>query len=205
VVHHSLRKLIESRVGISRSVDEMIKTGQETTFSLSVPSISISDYQLVLLWGDEADQFLDKKVIEARNRREAARQAELKAARAAAQSTPIPAPVMKTNLKLRVHSIEIETLKAVCSYPPCDVRFRLKALLQNEGTGVIGSARLGVGFIPIELLGTQTAPEDEEEVEIPKLGLQPGVSRPFRILLNQEMSEEVADTVRPVLRIISFE
>lgn len=202
VVHHTLKKLIESRVGITRDAAEVIKPGAETTFSLSVPSVGISDYQIVLLWGEEAEPYLDPRVVAKRKESKSKKEEPSK------EESEKEAPAATENrkgLKLRVHSIEVETLRASCPYPPCDVRFRLKALLQNEGTTVIESAKLGVGFIPVELVGSQTVPEEEEEVEVPKLGLQPGLSRPFRILLTQEMSEEVAETVRPVLRIISFE
>lgn len=184
VVHQSLRRLIAAKIGTAKEEDEVINSDEEVAFSLTVPSVDISDYQIVLLWGEEAEPYLDKDLPKA---------------------VETPDEKTRLGLKLRVHSIEIETLRGQCSYPPCEVRFRLKALLQNEGKGLIQSAKLGVGFIPSEMVGMNTLPEDEETVDVPSLNLAPGMSRPFRILLNQEMSEEIAETVRPVLRIISFE
>lgn len=185
VVHQSLRKLIEAKVGLVKEVAAVVDKDEEVSFSLTVPSVGISDYQIVLLWGEEAEPYLDKGLPR--------------------MSGKSGGPSVGAGLKLRVHSIEIETLRAACSYPPCDVRFRLKALLQNEGKATIKSAKLGVGFIPSELASAQTVPEQEETVDVPNLNLEPGNSRPFRILLNQEMSEEVSESVHPVLRIISFE
>jgi hypothetical protein len=189
VVHHTLKKLIEARVGVGQMKAELISAGDETNFSLSVPSAGMSDYQLVLLWGEEAEQFLESKPKQKIDK-------ETQASNGKSAGN---------GLKLRIHSIEVETLKSECPYPPCEVRFRLKAVLQNQGKSVITSAKLGVGFIATELLGSNMSPDEEEQVDVPNLKLLPGQSRPFRILLNQEMSEEIAEDVRPVLRIVSFE
>ena len=189
VVHHTLKKLIEARVGVGQMKAERISAGDETNFSLSVPSTGMSDYQLVLLWGEEAEQFLDSKP-----KQKLGRTAQASDGKTAGNG-----------LKLRIHSIEVETLKSECPYPPCEVRFRLKAVLQNQGKAAITSAKLGVGFIATELLGANMLPDEEEQVDVPNLKLLPGQSRPFRILLNQEMSEEIAEDVRPLLRIVSFE
>jgi hypothetical protein len=187
VVRHTLRKLLQDRSGTLAEPVATVASGEEVLFSLAVSSKGISDYQIVLLWGEDAEPYLDS------------------AATTSKVGSKLTSQMNSKDLRLRVHSIEIETLKALCSYPPCDVRFRLKALFQNEGKDVINSAKLGVGFIPSELSGTDTVPESEEIVEVPGLSLQPGVSRPFRILLNKEMPEEVAESVKPVLRIVSFE
>jgi hypothetical protein len=189
VVHHTLKKLIEARVGNEQLKTALISAGEEITFSLSVSSTNMSDYQLVLLWGEEADQYLGRKP----------KQKNAQTTRAGA------AKEVGGGLKLRIHSIEIETLMADCPYPPCNVRFRLKAILQNQGDGIITSAKLGVGFLATELAGSDTLPEEEEQVDVPNLKLPPGQSRPFRILLTQELSEEVAEEVRPILRVLSFE
>jgi hypothetical protein len=179
VVHETLTRLIESRLGAGSLPSEELPAGSETKFSLSVPSVGMTDYQLGLLWGDEAEPYRTLATT-GNNSRDSA------------------------DLKLRVHSIEIETLKAACAYPPCDVRYRLKAVFQNQGRAIIASAKLGVGFVQNEMLGSDSIPQDEEQVEVPNLDLEAGKSRPFKILLNKELSEDLADEITPVLRILSF-
>jgi hypothetical protein len=195
VSHNTLRTILKDTKGLLADDKGMIEANEEVSFSLAAPSEGITDYQIALLWGDEAERYVSKKTSKGTSER---------TVQGATTLNP-RTRIGNESLKLRVRSIEIETLKASCPYPPCDVRFRLKALLVNEGDAPIKSAKLGVGFVPTELFGIQEVPESEEQVDIPNLNLKSGGIRPFRILLDQEMPEEIAGTVKPVLRILSFE
>lgn len=173
VTNFPLTKLISETRPLEPSAGASVKAGEELTFSLSVGSDGLTDYQLELLWGAEA-----KQVVEKKKRSE--------------------------SLRLTVRNIEVQTLRGDCFYPPCEVRFQLKARLHNDGAGLIEKVVLGVGFVFTDS-APGTVPAQEEKIEVPNLKLFPGTSQPFKILLKEELTEEEAEELMPILRVISFD
>jgi hypothetical protein len=155
-----------------------LRAGQSLNLSMAAPAAGITDYQLELLWGKDAEL--------------------------STQS----AQIQRRGALLKVRHIEIETKPDVCEQPPCPVSYTVTGELFNAGTSPITQATLGIGFVFLkagEKLDLQRVlPEREEVVEVPKLKLKAGEQRPLRIVFERPVPQAQNGYYQPVLRIIAF-
>lgn len=178
VSYYSLAQLASKNNALTLEQASVVEPGQQVNFSLAVPAEGITDYQLELLWGREALIYLKENT----------------------DYKP---------LSVKVQNIKIEALRSTCPDNLCDIRYRFLGKLLNSGGGMISKVILGVGFVEQgqgeKLNLSSRIPANEEKIEIPGLRLYPGESKSFRLLLNRAVPEEESTSIRPVLRIISFE
>jgi len=154
------------RLGGSGGAAASMAAGQVMPVSLSIPVAQVTDYQLELLWGEEAGE---------------------------------PASVALPPLTLQ--SLAIRRLPESCPEAVCRISYEVSGELRNNGRGIIYRAALGVGFAE----GGQSDPDNEEQVELGVLALQPGQSRPIRLVIDQTMPRDRANAITPTVRVLSFD
>ena len=146
-------------------------------FALSMPMKGITNYQLEVLWGQEAAPYApaepqkeSKQFIALRN--------------------------------LEVHRVPMDN----CVDPnECVVRFTITGELFNSGGATIKDVVIEAGFggednldLPSQIL------ENEKRVEVPNLRLAPGASQRFRVSLDKLVPTSTVVAPQPVVRIASF-
>lgn len=155
-----------------------IAAGKSLNLSLTAPAAGITDYQLELLWGKDAQL--------------------------ATQSSEI----QRRGALLKVRHIEVESTPVLCDEAPCPVTYTVTGELFNAGRSDITQATLGIGYVFLktgEELDLQHAlPEREEVVEVPSLHLTSGQQRPLKIVLDRPVPVVNGGYYQPVLRIIAF-
>ncbi len=150
---------------------------------LQAPVGTGSDYQLELLWGDEAQQYAAEAVAER-------------------QRTEGP-PDNKASVQLR--GVTVVRAGRSCGGPGCGVSFTLSGELFNSGNSNLSEITLGVSFQPRGAgrldLGSNL-PENEDQVEVSGLQLAPGAARPFEFEVAPPPFEKYASSFEPVLRVV---
>ncbi|MCB0318580.1 MAG: hypothetical protein KDD56_07470 [Bdellovibrionales bacterium] len=154
--------------------DTVLAPGEPVSFSLSIPSEGLSDYQVELLWGE--------------------------AARTTAGADVNQAAVTSVSLK----NLRVEAVPATCPRSPCGVSFEISGDVFNEGHTTVEAFVLGVGFVGREggVDLSRRIPENEELVDVTGLQLSSGASRPIHLVIDRPVSLEEADRYRPVVRIV---
>ncbi len=149
-------------------------------FVLSMPSEGISNYQIEVLWGEEAAPFI-------------------------AQATdPVSSEGQMLALrKLEVHRVPSES----CATPDeCSVKFTITGEFFNSGGATLKNVVIETGFSPADKLDLpRQILENARRIEVRNLNLVPGGTKPFRLALEKLIpsSEQIAP--RPVVRIVSVE
>lgn len=166
--------------GIPEAAPKQLSPGTPTTFALSIPSEGITNYQLELLWGSDAEPFL---------------------ARAARASAPEQSFLALRNLE--VHRVPGED----CSDPDaCKVKFTITGEFFNSGSAVLKKLVLKAGFIPADQLDLDDQIlENERRIEVRNFRLGPDSTRPFRLVLEKLVTPADVIAPKPVVRIVSFE
>jgi hypothetical protein len=159
------------------ALPETLPAGESFDISLSIPALGITDYQLELLWGEEAGP-ASTLVVASSLRLE-----DVTVSRGTA-----------------AHGGE------ACRGGDCPVVFEVTGTLTNQGPGTIFRASLGIGFLPHGGRGGPMIgiPADEEVVDLGGLAIVPGASRPVRLTVEQP-SLASGDALTPVVRVVSFE
>lgn len=177
----------EQRVSVHKLSDfhpskSSISGGEPAKFSLSIPSVGISNYQLELLWGDEAAPYLN--VTKA--------------------SLKLP---KKPKEYLALRNLEVHRVPdGSCSSPEeCLVTFAIKGEFYNSGSQIVSDVVLKAGFCPADKLDLPDyILENERTIEVRNMTLKPGGTKPFRLSLEKLVPASDTVAYQPVVRIISF-
>jgi hypothetical protein len=156
--------------------------GQPVAFSLSLPSRGLSNYQLEVLWGNDAAQY------------STAPKASLKQPQAPREFLALQG--------LEVHRVP----DGSCSSPEeCLVRFSIKGEFFNSGSATIQNVMLLAGFSPADKLDLpDQILENERRIEVRNLNLAAGAKKPFRLTLEKYVPASDTVAYQPVVRIVSF-
>jgi len=176
--------------GSTRQTHFMVPAGREpgsvlelapevpTEFALTLPSKGLSNYQIELLWGKDAESV----------------------------STTAKEQKKVGDEFIALRNLEEHRVPSKdCAVPSeCRVTYYLTGEFFNAGSAVIDNVRLRAGFSRADDFGTSKALDDERFIEVRNLGLQPGKSRPFKLSLEKAIpaAEEMAP--KPVVSIESF-
>jgi len=178
----------EERVA-SHKVADLIPNGGElnpsmpTQFSLALPSEGLSNYQVEVLWGRDAEPYLGTS------------RASLKSPKGESDFLALR--------NLEVHRVP----DGSCSSPEeCLVSFSIKGEFFNSGKAVISDVVLVAGFTPASKLGLPNPPlENEKRIQVQNMGLVPQGTKPFRLTLEKLLPASDTVAYQPVVRIVSFE
>jgi hypothetical protein len=178
----------EERVA-SHKVADLISGGGDlnpsipTQFSLALPADGLSNYQLEVLWGRDAEPYLGNN------------RASLKSPKAASDFLALR--------NLEVHRVP----DGSCSSPEeCLVTFSIKGEFFNSGKAVITDVVLVAGFTPASKMGLPNPPlENEKRIQVQNMGLSPQGTKPFRLTLEKLLPASDTVAYQPVVRIVSFE
>lgn len=168
----------------------VLAAGVPETFSLTIPSSGLTNYQLEVLWGRDAGPFLKKETE--------TQPAEPKPAKE--EESPKQYLALR---KLEVHRVPGES----CANPnECELKFTITGEFFNSGGATVRNVVIAAGFTsPDKLdLGDQIL-ENERRVEVRNLGLKPGASKPFRLTLEKQVSSVDQSAPQPVVRIVSID
>jgi len=165
----------------SHGAPRMLEKGVAQPFTLSMPMAGITNYQLEVVWGQEAAQF---------------------APRRAAPESKKDSKQFIALRNLEVHRVPTES----CVSPDeCIVRFTITGELFNSGSATIRDVVIEAGFgkganldLPAQIL------ENEKRVEVPNLRLAPGGAQRFKVSLDKLVASTTVVAPQPVVRIASF-
>jgi len=154
-----------------------------TQFSLSLPSQGISNYQLEVLWGKDAEPYLGDSRASFKQQQKAS--SEFLALR-----------------NLEVHRVP----DGSCSSPEeCLVTFSIKGEFFNSGKATIRDVIVVAGFTPASKLGSPNHPlENEKRIQVQNLDLAPQATKPFRLTLEKLLPASDTVAYQPIVRIVSF-
>jgi hypothetical protein len=149
-------------------------------FVVSAPSRGVSNYQIELLWGDDAAPFMNQAT-------------ELDSA----------GEQVLALRKLEVHRVPSES----CATPDeCSVKFTITGEFFNSGTATVRSVVIEAGFSPADKLDLPgQILENARRIEVRNLNLAPGAVKPFRLVLERLLPSFEQVAPRPVVRIVSVE
>ena len=157
-----------------------LQPGVPTEFSVSIPSVGITNYQLELLWGRDAEPHQKQ-----------------------ARSLQGAGDEFLALRNLEVYRVPSDD----CATPnECTVRFTLTGEFYNAGSDTISRVQLKAGFVRADELDlADKVLENERRIEVRNMGLAPGGTKPFRLTLEKfiPMDEQVAP--KPVVIIESFD
>lgn len=180
VSYHRMSDVVASRQG-QVSPPLLLEKDVAQTFSLSLPVKGLSNYQLEVLWGADAEPFADRKP--------------------ATEQKVEPTQFIALR-NMEVHRVPTES----CSSPDeCLVKFTITGEIFNSGGSIVNNVVIVAGFgtgakldLPTQIL------ENERRVEVPDLKLAPGGNRRFRISLEKLVPTTAQEAPQPVVRIASF-
>jgi hypothetical protein len=173
-------KLVFRKLSDIAPKGEGLRGGSPTEFVLSIPSRGISNYQIELLWGDEATPFMAR----------------------AAESASGDGEVLALR-KLEVHRVPSES----CATPDeCSVKFTITGEFFNSGGATLKNVVIEAGFSPADKLDLPgQILENARRIEVRNLNLVPGGTKAFRLALEKLIPSSEQMAPRPVVRIVSVE
>ena len=151
------------------------------TFSLTLPVKGLSNYELGVLWGADAEPFADRKPT------------------ITAKKEPQEFIALRN---MEVHRVPSES----CSSPDeCLVKFTITGELFNSGSAIVRDVVIVAGFGPGAKLDLpDQILENERRVEVPDLKLAPGGVKRFKISLEKLVPASAQVAPQPVVKIASF-
>ena len=180
VSYHRMSDVVIPRQG-QVSPPLVLEKDVAQTFSLTLPVKGLSNYELGVLWGADAEPFADRK----------------------------PPPVAKSEVKefvalrnMEVHRVPTES----CSSPDeCLVKFTITGELFNAGGAIVKDVVIVAGFgTGAKLDLADQILENERRVEVPNLKLAPGGVKRFKISLEKLVPSSAQVAPQPIVRIASF-
>jgi hypothetical protein len=175
---------------------QRLTAGDRLPFSFDVSAAGASDYQLDLVWGDEARDLVAQTAPAAT------------APRASASLPPAPPPFAQEpnaqpNRDVILADVRTEKIPTGCTPTGCTFTFRLSGRIRNVGGAPVTGVRLGVGFM---LAGRdQGPPEAEETLDVTGLRLEPGEDKPFRVNIERAVTLDQAARVVPSVRVLGIQ
>jgi hypothetical protein len=178
----------EQQVSFSRLIDiapgaKRLSPDSPTPFTLSIPAQGVSNYQLEVLWGADAEPYMGE-------------------AKASLKKGDKPSDFVALR-NLEVHRVP----DGSCSSPEeCLVTFSIKGEIFNSGRATISDLVLVAGFAPASKLDLPgQILENEKRIEVNNLRLAPQGVKPFRLTLEKLLPASDTVAYQPVVRIASFE
>ena len=167
----------------------ILAAGAATPFSLSLSSMGLSNYQIEVLWGQDAAPFLAKEGV-----------------KQGAQGAKLDKDTTKDFLALRnlnVHRVPGES----CSSPnECELKFTITGEFFNAGSATVSNVVIVAGFTTAENLDlVDQILDNERRVEVQNLGLKPGGTKQFKFSMEKLVAASDQSAPRPVVRIVSFD
>jgi hypothetical protein len=161
---------------------EDLRASVAVPFSLSLASGGISNYQLEVLWGKDAQPYIDSP-------------------KASMKSPEEPKDFLALR-DLEVHRVP----DGSCASPEeCLVKFSIKGEFFNSGKATIKEVVLVAGFSPADKLDLPNQIlENERRIEVRNLRLAGGATKPFRLTLEKYVPATDQVAYQPVVRIVSF-
>jgi hypothetical protein len=177
---YPVERWFEGHTSKSGATGAKLMPGEEIRLALAVPIKQGSDYQLEVLWGQEAQRLR--------------------------KAQPQSVPGMAGGQGLYLGPVQKEVRTQVCAKPPCAAEFLVRVRLINGGPSVVQHASLGVGFMPRGAVDFKTPlPQNEETVELKELRLLPGQAKTLKLSFDRALSQEQIQSYEPVVRILSYE
>jgi hypothetical protein len=161
---------------------ERLVPARPAQFAISLPFKGGTNYQLELLWGEDAAPLVA-----------AAKEREADAGGDTAQRLVLR--------NLEVHRVPSER----CGTPQeCSVSFTITGEFFNAGRVAVQAVTLETGFIPAtEADGGRQRLENRRTIEVRNLALAPAAAKPFRVTLDKAIPPELDVAPRPVVRVVS--
>ena len=162
-----------------------LSAGDPTPFSLSLPAVGLTNYQLEVLWGRDAAPF-----------------AKEEQQKITSEEPPKPKQFLALR-NLEVHRVPGES----CANPnECQIKFTIKGEFFNSGGATVRNVVIVAGFTPADKLDLRDQIlENERRVEVRNLGLKPGATKPFRLTLEKQVASGEQVAPYPVVRIVSVD
>lgn len=161
--------------------EHLIKAGEKFTFSISVPSPELTDYQIELLWGEDAKR-------------------NLALARAAQPGSVELRDIQVETIRQPCSGSDCEVTFRITGKIHNGTGKNITNLVL--GVGYIRTS-------PAKLDLTRQIPQNEENIDIGRFLLAPGASREVRLNFDRPVLEKElvnqAGQLKPSIRIISFE
>lgn len=163
----------------------MLEKGVARSFTLAMPLKGITNYQLEVLWGQDAVPFGPAEPV----------------SDVPQESKKEPKQFIALR-NLEVHRVPTES----CVSPDqCVVRFTITGELFNSGGATIKDVVIEAGFGSGDSLDLQgQILENEKRVEVPNLRLASGASQRFKVSLDKLVPTSAVVAPQPVVRIASF-
>jgi hypothetical protein len=162
----------------------VLAAGVATPFSLTLPSEGLTNYQVEVLWGQEAQPF--------------------------GQPSPESSPAAKEGAKpfLALRNLEVHRVPGEsCANPnECELKFTITGEFFNSGGATVRNVVILAGFTTPDKLDLQDQIlENERRIEVRNMGLKPGASKPFRLALEKHVTALDQAAPQPAVRIVSVE
>lgn len=163
----------------------MLEKGVARSFTLAMPLQGITNYQLEVLWGQDAAPYAPSEPLSEPQKDQKKESKQFIALR-----------------NLEVHRVPTES----CVSPnECVVRFTITGELFNSGGATIKEVVIEAGFGTAGNLDLQSQIlENEKRVEVPNLRLAPGASQRFKVSLDKLVPTSAVVAPQPLVRIASF-
>lgn len=162
----------------------VLAAGVATPFSLTLPSAGLTNYQVEVLWGQEAQPF----------------------GQPGTPNSPAVPDAAKPFLALRnleVHRVPSES----CATPnECELKFTITGEFFNSGGATVRNVVILAGFTSADKLDLKDQIlENERRIEVRNMGLKPGASKPFRLALEKYVTAIDQAAPQPAVRILSVD
>lgn len=148
-------------------------------FTLTIPVQDITDYQVEVLWGEEARKLTKK-----------------------------PSPKGNGPAFVALRNLRVQRLSdPKCAADPCLTMFIVSGEIFNSGEDRITGLVLSAGMISVPEGGDldlpNAIPHNERRIEVKNLALEPGGTKPLRLQFDEMYDAEVAQYLKPSLKIVS--
>jgi hypothetical protein len=163
----------------------MLEKGVARSFTLAMPLKGITNYQLEVLWGQEAALYAPSEP----------------------PSDPQKEPKKESKQFIALRNLEVHRVPTESCVSPdqCVVRFTITGELFNSGGATIKDVVIEAGFSSGDSLDLQSQIlENEKRVEVPNLRLAPGASQRFKVSLDKLVPTSAVVAPQPHVRIASF-
>jgi hypothetical protein len=167
----------------------MLENGVARSFTLAMPLQGITNYQLEVLWGQDATPYAPSEAL------------------SGPQKEPQKEPKKESKQFIALRNLEVHRVPTESCVSPneCVVRFTITGELFNSGGATIKEVVIEAGFGTADNLDLQSQIlENEKRVEVPNLRLAPGASQRFKVSLDKLVPTSAVVAPQPLVRIASF-
>jgi hypothetical protein len=175
-------------VATEKQASPELRAATPYQFLVSSTAEGVTDYQIDLVWGEDARAMFG---------------AEKQQALPTTETLP-PALAPQESPLLTVKNLEILREHRNCDSQPCLMSYELLVNIENSGSSIVNSAVLELGLVPSD----QDLPAagdlvSSQELEVTGLGLEPAATRSIRVNYEETPSQASGQPMRPQLRVLS--